>query len=172
MLTSVFGRITENTRCQRAFDIGAYYLEWWHEVPWIQDSVTSCSHWQHFVLWPLHFWSVKACGSTLLSRPVKRYVSQDNVRPRVAVIARTFLGIKNVLLLPWPERSPDLSPAENVWWITVNWLIIIRQSLNCRWTVAFCWSCLGSCIYTCHPISVRFNDRRYNRWYYCQRWLL
>ncbi|GFY22064.1 hypothetical protein TNCV_3297081 [Trichonephila clavipes] len=40
---------------------------------------------------------------------------QDNVRPHVAGILRTFLDMENVWLLPWPACSPDLSPIEKVW---------------------------------------------------------
>ncbi|GFW47457.1 uncharacterized protein TNCV_4537471 [Trichonephila clavipes] len=39
---------------------------------------------------------------------------QDNTRPEVAYIVRTFLETKNVRLFPWPARSLDLSPIENV----------------------------------------------------------
>ncbi|GFT95824.1 transposable element Tcb1 transposase [Trichonephila clavipes] len=34
---------------------------------------------------------------------------QDNARPHVASIVRTFLDMENVRLLPWPARSPDFS---------------------------------------------------------------
>ncbi|GFT45504.1 uncharacterized protein TNCV_3781401 [Trichonephila clavipes] len=40
---------------------------------------------------------------------------QDNARPNVAGIVRTFLNTENVRLLPWPARSQDLSPIEKVW---------------------------------------------------------
>ncbi|GFU99134.1 uncharacterized protein TNCV_1228481 [Trichonephila clavipes] len=39
---------------------------------------------------------------------------QDNSQPHVAGIVWTFLDTGNVRLLPWPTRSPDLSPVENV----------------------------------------------------------
>ncbi|GFX16118.1 transposable element Tcb1 transposase [Trichonephila clavipes] len=40
---------------------------------------------------------------------------QDNARPHVAGLMRTFLDTENVRLFPCPERSSDLSPIENVW---------------------------------------------------------
>lgn len=40
---------------------------------------------------------------------------QDNARPHTAHHTRRFLTENNVPLLPWPARSPDLSPIEHVW---------------------------------------------------------
>ncbi|GFV83810.1 hypothetical protein TNCV_2555961 [Trichonephila clavipes] len=41
---------------------------------------------------------------------------QDNTRPHVAGIERTFLDTENnVRLLPRPAHSPDCSPIVNVW---------------------------------------------------------
>ncbi|GFU26689.1 transposable element Tcb2 transposase [Trichonephila clavipes] len=38
---------------------------------------------------------------------------QDNVRPHTARVAQDFL--RHFQTLPWPARSPDVSPVENVW---------------------------------------------------------
>ncbi|GBO13574.1 hypothetical protein AVEN_195406-1 [Araneus ventricosus] len=38
---------------------------------------------------------------------------QDNALPHTARVAQDFLH--NVQTLPWPDRSPDLSPIEHVW---------------------------------------------------------
>ncbi|GFW80557.1 transposable element Tcb2 transposase [Trichonephila clavipes] len=38
---------------------------------------------------------------------------QDNARPRTARVAQDFL--RHFQTLPWPARSPDLSPVEHVW---------------------------------------------------------
>ncbi|GFW82457.1 DDE_3 domain-containing protein [Trichonephila clavipes] len=38
---------------------------------------------------------------------------QDNARPHTARVAQNFL--RNFQTLPWPARSPDLSPVEHVW---------------------------------------------------------
>ncbi|RZC39539.1 DDE 3 domain containing protein, partial [Asbolus verrucosus] len=36
-------------------------------------------------------------------------------RPHVARVSLEWLEQANVNLLPWPPRSPDLSPIEHVW---------------------------------------------------------
>ncbi|GFX88186.1 transposable element Tcb2 transposase [Trichonephila clavipes] len=38
---------------------------------------------------------------------------QDNARPHTARVAQNFL--RHCQTLPWPARSPDLSPVEHVW---------------------------------------------------------
>ncbi|GFV52480.1 transposable element Tc1 transposase [Trichonephila clavipes] len=38
---------------------------------------------------------------------------QDNARPQTARVAQVFL--RHFQTLPWPARSPDLSPVEHVW---------------------------------------------------------
>ncbi|GFU49486.1 transposable element Tc1 transposase [Trichonephila clavipes] len=40
---------------------------------------------------------------------------QNNKQLYISGIIRTFLDTKNVRLLPWSARSPDLSPIENTW---------------------------------------------------------
>ncbi|GFU54715.1 transposable element Tcb1 transposase [Trichonephila clavipes] len=40
---------------------------------------------------------------------------QDNARPHVARIVQKFFVNHQIELLPWPARSPDLSPIENMW---------------------------------------------------------
>lgn len=40
---------------------------------------------------------------------------QDNARPHIARVSRQFLELENIRVLPWPPRSPDLSPIEKVW---------------------------------------------------------
>ncbi|GFT56271.1 transposable element Tc1 transposase [Trichonephila clavipes] len=40
---------------------------------------------------------------------------QDNARPQVARIVQRFFVNHQIDLLPWPARSSDLSPIENMW---------------------------------------------------------
>ena len=49
---------------------------------------------------------------------VRRYnliFQQDNARPHTACISTDFINNQNIRKLPWPARSPDLSPIEHVW---------------------------------------------------------
>ncbi|GBN59442.1 Transposable element Tc1 transposase, partial [Araneus ventricosus] len=43
----------------------------------------------------------------------RRVFQQDNARPHTAVV--TQHALQSVGILPWPARSPDLSPIEHVW---------------------------------------------------------
>ncbi|GFW76170.1 transposable element Tcb1 transposase [Trichonephila clavipes] len=45
---------------------------------------------------------------------------QDNVRPHVARIVQRFFINQQLELLPWPARSPDLSPIENMWFMVAQ----------------------------------------------------
>ncbi|GFV65214.1 transposable element Tcb1 transposase [Trichonephila clavipes] len=40
---------------------------------------------------------------------------QDNARPHVARIVQRFFVNYQIELFPWPARSPDLLPIENMW---------------------------------------------------------
>ncbi len=40
---------------------------------------------------------------------------QDNARPHTARVSMEFLQHHNVTVLPWPAKSPDLSPIEHLW---------------------------------------------------------
>ncbi|GFU53246.1 transposable element Tcb1 transposase [Trichonephila clavipes] len=50
---------------------------------------------------------------------------QDNARPHLARIVQRFFVNHQIELLPWPARSPDLSPIENMWSMAAQRLIQI-----------------------------------------------
>ncbi|GFT58993.1 transposable element Tcb2 transposase [Trichonephila clavipes] len=54
--------------------------------------------------------TVYGCGGALVSGAI---FQQDNARPHTARVAQDCLC--HFQTLPWPVRSPDLSPAEHVW---------------------------------------------------------
>ncbi|GFV19859.1 transposable element Tcb2 transposase [Trichonephila clavipes] len=68
------------------------------------------------------FWgqliNVYRCGGALVSGPFLNGLpgaifQQDNARPHTARVAQDFL--RHFQYLPWPARSPNLSPEEHVW---------------------------------------------------------
>lgn len=68
---------------------------------------------------------------------------QDNARPHVAVMTQRVFEENDVNLLPWPARSPDLSPIEHVWDMMdrrlrhlahpPNTIAELRQQLQIAW---------------------------------------
>ncbi|GFU52617.1 uncharacterized protein TNCV_4934711 [Trichonephila clavipes] len=63
----------------------------------------------------------RPCGKHLWTTGTRPFLNglagaifqQDNARPHTARIAQDFL--RHFQTLPWPSRSPDLSPVEHVW---------------------------------------------------------
>jgi hypothetical protein len=50
-----------------------------------------------------------------LQRHRNSVFQQDNARPHFARVTQRVFNDNNVNLLPWPAKSPDLSPIEHVW---------------------------------------------------------
>ena len=74
---------------------------------------------------------------SLLQATPHAIFQQDNVWPQVARIVKAFFQRRRVSLLPWPARSPDMSPIEHVWDMVDRRLI--RQgpaapTLDALWT--------------------------------------
>ncbi|GFT97864.1 transposable element Tcb1 transposase [Trichonephila clavipes] len=80
---------------------------------------------------------------------------QDNARPRVAHIVQRFFVNHQIELLPWPARSSDLSPIENMWSIVAQRLTQITSSAATPdHTLATCASCLVFYTPRKHPKSL------------------
>ncbi|GFY01095.1 transposable element Tcb2 transposase [Trichonephila clavipes] len=85
------------------------------KLQWCQArSMWNVTDWQRLclVMNPGLFWgqmiSVYGCGGALGA-----IFQQYNARPHTARVAQDFL--RHFQTLPWPARSPDLSPVEHVW---------------------------------------------------------
>ncbi|GFX18280.1 transposable element Tcb1 transposase [Trichonephila clavipes] len=82
---------------------------------WISLSHSSSTHCRYFKQPALHHRSVGAiCVLPYLQGLATAIFQQDNVRPHVARIVQRFFVNHQIELLPWPARSPDLSPIENM----------------------------------------------------------
>ncbi|GFY19664.1 unconventional myosin-Ib [Trichonephila clavipes] len=110
--------------------------------------------------------------STRYSSPTKPYVKQDNARPHVAGIVRTFLNTENVRLLPWPASSPDLSPIEN----RRRYLLWLSRHLPSESPLCREWPSSPRCLHEtsyylrklyhkwrCHKYRLRFDQTARNR---------
>ncbi|GFW80363.1 transposable element Tcb1 transposase [Trichonephila clavipes] len=54
---------------------------------------------------------------------------QDNAQPHVTRVVQRFFVNHQIELLPWPARSTDLSPIENMWSMVSQRLTQIRPQL-------------------------------------------
>ncbi|GFT83666.1 transposable element Tcb1 transposase [Trichonephila clavipes] len=120
MVTSVFAGIVVNAQWQRAFVIvPSAGVMLWSAIGYMSRSPLVCIdatlnrvHYISSVLRPVALPFIQA-----LRNPT---FQQDNARPHVPGIVRTFLGTENVRLSSWPARSTDFSPLENVWPMVVE----------------------------------------------------
>ncbi|GFW62686.1 transposable element Tc1 transposase [Trichonephila clavipes] len=68
---------------------------------------------------------------------------QDNARPHVAHIVQRFFVNHQIELLPWPARSPDLSPIENMWSMVAQRLTLITPQQAHQINFGNVWKLIG-----------------------------
>ncbi|GFS61147.1 transposable element Tcb1 transposase [Trichonephila clavipes] len=80
---------------------------------------------------------------------------QDYAPPHMPRIVQRFFVNHQFELLPWPARSPDLSPIENMWSMVAQRLTqITPPRCHTRSNLAKCGSCLVCCTPRTHPKSL------------------
>ncbi|GFW33325.1 uncharacterized protein TNCV_2860021 [Trichonephila clavipes] len=123
---------------------------------WMSLSHSSSTHCRYFKQPTLHLRGVGASCPSLPSGLVATAIfQQDNARPHVARIVQRFFVNHQIELLPWPARSPDLSPIENMWFMVAQRLNrITPPSCHTRSTLATCGSYLVCCTPRTHPKSL------------------
>ncbi|GFV08352.1 transposable element Tcb1 transposase [Trichonephila clavipes] len=81
----------------------------WNEVVFTEESRICLQHHDGRIrVWSHH-------GEKMLNSPTTLVLHRDNARPHLACIVQRFFANNQIELLPWPARSQDLSPIENMW---------------------------------------------------------
>ncbi|GFX56360.1 transposable element Tcb1 transposase [Trichonephila clavipes] len=128
-----------------------YYGMGWYSISLSHSSSTHC---RYFKQPALHLRGVETSCLSLPSGLGHSYISKDHAQPHVARIVQRFFVNHQIEFLPWPVRSPDLSPIENMWSLVAQRLIqITPPRCNTRSTLATCGSCLICCTPRPHPKS-------------------
>ncbi|GFU73104.1 uncharacterized protein TNCV_1353951 [Trichonephila clavipes] len=82
---------------------------------WISLSHSSSTHCRYFKQPELHLRSVGASCPSLPSGLGRSYISTGQCATTRCTHFQRFFVNHQIELLPWPARSPDLSPIENMW---------------------------------------------------------
>ncbi|GFT82564.1 transposable element Tcb1 transposase [Trichonephila clavipes] len=90
------------------------------ETPWREDTEQlryAPPHWSctGYCGMELYWISLSHSSSTHCRALATAIFYQDNVQPHVTRIVQRSLVNHQIQLFPWPARSPDLSPIENMW---------------------------------------------------------
>jgi hypothetical protein len=84
---------------------------WWFGVPYpTPENLNWCT-------FPATLKPLDTCRYMLPSMNLCREGFQhDNARPHTARSTVDFLTNQNVTVLPWPSKSPDMNPIEQLWY--------------------------------------------------------
>ena len=84
----------------------------------------------------------------------------DNATPHRARAIMTFLEDQDVEHLPWPARSPDMNPIENLWAeVTRRMNSILHQPTNVSFKLSIY---TRSCVRLCWMLGLRYPLTLYN----------
>ncbi|GFV62527.1 transposable element Tcb1 transposase [Trichonephila clavipes] len=84
---------------------------------------------------------------------------QDNARLHVSRIVQRFFVNQKIELLPWPTRSPDISPIENTWSMVAQRLTQITPLAATPDYFGNVWNLLGL-LYPKNTCKVSLNQCR------------
>ncbi|GFT36975.1 transposable element Tcb1 transposase [Trichonephila clavipes] len=76
----------------------------------------------------------------------KAIFQQDNARPHVSRIVQRFFVNHQIELLPWPARSLDLSPIENMWSMNAQRLTRLHPQLPYQINFGNVWKLIGTAV--------------------------
>ncbi|GFV35425.1 transposable element Tc1 transposase [Trichonephila clavipes] len=118
--------LTRNHRCLRRqwCDERRMWAAEWNEVVFTDESHICLQHHDGRIrVWRHHGERMlKSCAMHRHTGPalgimglVTAIFQHDNAQPHVARIVQSFFVNHQIELLPWPTRSPDLLPIENMW---------------------------------------------------------
>ncbi|GFV61399.1 transposable element Tcb1 transposase [Trichonephila clavipes] len=163
--------LTQNTRCLRHqwCDERRMRAAEWNEVVFTDESRICLQHQNGRIRGGIEYHShtplVRIDGTlnsqhyiSEVSKPVvlpylqglaTAIFQQDNARPRVSRIVQRFFVNHQIEVLPWPARSPDISPIESMWSMVAQ-----RLTSHTRSTLTTCGSCLVCCTPRTHPKSL------------------
>ena len=97
---------------------------------------------------------------------------QDNVSVHTAKYTKLYFESENIRVIPWPSRSPDLNPIENLWGILSRKVYDNgRRSFNTKAELKTAlldsWASISTD--TCHTLCASVKDQCFEVIYWHRR---